>query len=149
MTNRLRRGAAALLLLLPFAGCAAGESAGQTASPVPASPTGVNGNARQSPGPKSLPSRSPTPAADVTVAVTIAAGRVTPNAANVRLRRGQSVAVTALSDVAESVHIHGYDKTLTLTPGKPTTVRFIPDQSGVFEIETYETGKLVAKLIVS
>jgi len=74
---------------------------------------------------------------------------VTPNAANVRLRRGQSVAVTALSDVAESVHIHGYDKTLTLTPGKPTTVRFIPDQSGVFEIETHETGKLVAKLIVS
>jgi hypothetical protein len=38
---------------------------------------------------------------------------------------------------------------LTLTPGKPTTVRFVADQSGVFEIETHETGKLVAKLIVS
>jgi len=149
MTNRLRRGAAPLLLLLLLAGCAAGESAGQTASPVPVSPAGVNGSSGQSPGPKSPPSRSQTSAADVTVEVTIAAGRVTPSAANVRLRRGQSVAVTAVSDVAESVHVHGYDKTLTLTPGKPTTVRFIADQSGVFEVETHETGKLVAKLIVS
>jgi hypothetical protein len=67
----------------------------------------------------------------------------------VRLRRGQSVAVIALSDIAESVHIHGYDKTLTLSPGQSTTVRLVANQSRVFEIETHETGKLVAKLIVS
>jgi len=28
-------------------------------------------------------------------------------------------------------------------------VTFVADQSGVFEIETHESGKLVAKLIVS
>jgi hypothetical protein len=36
-----------------------------------------------------------------------------------------------------------------VTPGQPAGVTFVADQSGVFEIETHESGKLVAKLIVS
>jgi hypothetical protein len=51
------------------------------------------------------------------VNVTIADGRVTPSGANTRVDMGQSVQVTAISATEESLHIHGYDKTLTLTHG--------------------------------
>jgi len=142
-----RRAAAALLLGLATTGCTTAEVAQPTGSTVPSSALTPPAD---SSGPQP-PSPSPAPSApsDVTVAVTIAAGRVTPSGANVRVGIGQTVAVSATSDVAESLHIHGYDKTLNLTPGQPTALTFVADQRGVFEIETHESGKLAAKLIVS
>src|SRR5215207_9120068 len=134
-----------VLLVLLAAGCAAGEAADPTGSPAPSSVSPVPVNSTSS-------TPSPPPAsqtADVTVKVTIAEGKVTPNAASVRVDIGQTVQISAISDIQESLHVHGYDKTLTLTPGQPTAVTFVADQSGVFEIETHEGGKLVVKLIVS
>ena len=63
-------------------------------------------------------------------------------------RLERRIGVRRLSDVAESLQVHGYDKTLTLTPGQPAAVTYLADQSGVFEIETDEIGQLAAKLIV-
>ena len=51
--------------------------------------------------------------------------------------------------LTDEVHIHGYDKELPLTPGKPASVKFTADMKGTFEIETHESDKLVAKLVVS
>jgi hypothetical protein len=142
-----RRAAPAVLLAILAAGCAAGETADPAGSTAPSlvSPIPVTSSS----SPPSLPSASQSAAADVTVTVTIAGGRVTPSGAGVRVDRGQTVQVSAVSDVEESLHIHGYDKTLAVTPGQPAGVTFVADQSGVFEIETHQSGKLVAKLIVS
>src|SRR5215217_5422415 len=96
-----------------------------------------------------LSSVSPSAVADVMVEVTIASGRVTPNGANIGVAVGQTVQVSAGSDVEDSLHVHGYEKTLTLSPGETSAVSFVADQSGVFEIKTHESGKPVAKLIVS
>jgi hypothetical protein len=139
-----RRAAPAVLLALVTAGCAAGGSEGPAGSAAPSSvsPLPVISNPRPS-------QASETGTADVTVEVTIADGKVTPNGTGVRVDRGQSVQVSAVSDVEESLHIHGYDKTITLPAGQPSAVTFLADQSGVFEIETHASGKLVAKLIVS
>ena len=79
----------------------------------------------------------------------IADGKVSPNAENVRVKEGQTVQVTITSDVDESIHVHGYDQTAEASPGKPGAVTFTADVKGVFEIETHESAKLVAKLIVS
>ena len=57
--------------------------------------------------------------------------------------------INAVSDVAESLHLHGYDKTLDLKPGKKASVEFKADTKGIFEVETHESGKLVFKLQVS
>jgi heme/copper-type cytochrome/quinol oxidase subunit 2 len=85
----------------------------------------------------------------VTLAITIAGGKVSPLGANMRVRVGQRVQVTAVSDVAESIHIHGYDITLTLPPSVQGEITFTANQIGVFAIETHESGTLVAKLIVT
>lgn len=83
------------------------------------------------------------------IGVVVAGKKVTPNAEDVRVKKGQTVLVTLTSDVDESIHVHGYDKSAEATSTKPGSVKFTADLTGVFEIETHETSKLVAKLIVS
>jgi hypothetical protein len=86
----------------------------------------------------------------VVVDVTIANGKVSAGGSSVvKARSGQTVQINAVSDVAESLHLHGYDKTLDLKPGKKASVEFKADTKGIFEVETHESGKLVFKLQVS
>ena len=161
-------GGAVTALALLLAGCASGTEAGDTpatpavsasASPSPTSPSPSGSPSAASPTSTPTPSASPTAsastaapseaAADVTVDIRIADGKVTTGVQNVKVKSGQSVLIRGVSDVADSLHVHGYDKSLDLKPGKPAEVTFTADVTGVFEIETHETAKLVAKLTVS
>lgn len=122
------------------------------ASPTQPTPSPSGSSVPATPRPSETPAttRKPSsPAADTTIAVVIADGKVSPNAENVRVKEGQTVQVTITSDVDESIHVHGYDQTAEASPGKPGAVTFTADVKGVFEIETHESAKLVAKLIVS
>lgn len=74
--------------------------------------------------------------------ITIAGGQVTPPPGWLEVRRGQTVSLTVTSDVADELHVHGFDIKQTLQPGKPANIRFKADMSGVFEVETHG-GKLV------
>lgn len=146
----------ALALVLTGAGCATVEPAATsspTSSPISASPSSSASaipTVSTTPSPSTSPSATPAEQqADVTVAVTIKDGKVRPNAESVDVELGQTVLITAVSDVEDSVHVHGYDHTLTLSPDKPAEVEFTADEPGVFEVETHETHKLAAKLIVS
>lgn len=141
-------GAAAALMLV--CGCA-----GSTTTPQPEVTPAATASVPASPSP-ATPSRSvstvrpsASPAADVVVEVRIANGKVEPNVQTVKVRAGQKVMITMISDVADSIHVHGYDKTLEVKPNKPGSLTFTADVKGVFEIETHETAKLVAKLNVS
>lgn len=121
------------------------------ASPTQPTPSPSASSVPATPRPSETPAtRKPSsPAADTTIAVVIADGKVSPNAENVRVKEGETVQVTITSDVDESIHVHGYDQTAEASPGKPGAVTFTADVKGVFEIETHESAKLVAKLIVS
>ena len=161
MRSTLARGTAAALLptlgMLVLAGCGGGDSDSGSSIPSPSAPAST---------PASVPTMTPTPGkpntsspsntadpsgeqADVTINVTVANGKVNPSGATIKVKAGQTVLVTAVSDAADEVHIHGYDKELPLTPGKPASVKFTANMKGTFEIETHESGKLVAKLVVS
>jgi uncharacterized cupredoxin-like copper-binding protein len=87
--------------------------------------------------------------AAVVIVATVANGKITPNTQTVKAEQGQRVMVTVTSDEADELHVHGYDKEVELQPGKPGSVTFTADTKGTFEIETHESGKLVAKLIVT
>jgi plastocyanin len=160
MRSTLTRGAATALLpalgMLVLAGCGGGSDSGAD-TPSPSAPAST---------PTDLPATTPTPGkpngstpsntadpsgeqADVTINVTVAKGKVNPSGATVKVKAGQTVLITAVSDAADEVHVHGYDKELPLTPNKPASVTFTADQKGTFEVETHESDKLVAKLVVS
>jgi len=161
MRSTIARGTATALLpalaLFVLAGCGNDSGSGATPSTPTTAPTTA---------PSDVPTNTPTPGkpnsstpstttdpsgdqADVTLAITVANGKVNPSGATVRVKAGQTVLVTAVSDAKDELHIHGYDKELELTPGKPAQVKFTADMKGTFEVETHESGKLVAKLVVS
>jgi ABC-type glycerol-3-phosphate transport system substrate-binding protein len=160
MRSTLSRGTAVALLpalaMLVLAGCSGNSDAGSGSSPSTAptsAPTTVTTPTGTPTGPQtSTPSNSTDPSgntADVTINVTVANGKVNPSGASINVKAGQTVLVTAVSDAPDEVHVHGYDKELPLTPGKPASVKFVANMKGTFEVETHESNKLVAKLVVS
>ena len=62
--------------------------------------------------------------------------------------RDSKVVVTVTSDVADEVHVHGYDLMADVAPGAPATIRFTADAPGRFEIELENTGVQIAELEV-
>jgi hypothetical protein len=144
----------AAVLAVTLAGCASSTDA---ATPS----TTATSTARTTPGPNG-PTSDHTPTAPstaaaapatapsgVTVEVRIAGGRVEPKLQNVKVSVGQAVTIRGVSDATESLHVHGYDKTLNLPANSPASLRFNANVKGVFEVETHQTGQLVAKLVVS
>jgi hypothetical protein len=61
---------------------------------------------------------------------------------------GETVRFRVRSPKAEEVHVHGYDISKELEPGKTATVSFKADITGIFEIELEGSGTLLAQLKV-
>ena len=147
-----------MLGMLVLAGCGDEDDNPGTAPTSPASastptPSVVTDPTTPTPTPNTKsPSNTADPSgeqADVTIDVTIAGGEVSPSGQTVKVAVGNTVRITGMTDAADEVHVHGYDKTLELKPGKPGAIIFKADKKGSFEVETHETGKLIAKLVVS
>lgn len=62
---------------------------------------------------------------------------------------GETVTLRFTSDVADEVHIHGYDIFVDLEPGGTVEETFVADIPGVVEIETHHGGLLLANLEAS
>lgn len=141
-------GAAAVL-----SGCAAAESApGASASPSDAAglatsaSAGLGASASASPSsarPTSTPVSAPTE-----ISVTIADGTITPRPANISVARGSRVVLRVTSDRADEVHVHDYDRSATLTPGRTATIEFSADRTGQFEVETHDSSRTLFQLLV-
>nr|SBO94364.1 hypothetical protein BN4615_P3880 [Nonomuraea gerenzanensis] len=74
--------------------------------------------------------------------ITVSGGRVEPPPGWLEVRKGRQVSITVTSDVADELHVHGYDLVAELRPGVPATIRFTAGLTGVFQVETHR-GKLV------
>jgi hypothetical protein len=62
--------------------------------------------------------------------------------------KGETVEFKVTSDVADHVHVHGYDLMKDVTPGKTVTFRFKGDIDGQFEIELEDRVEQIATLRV-
>lgn len=130
-------------------GCGAESSTGaapegSTAAPSPAPTTVV--------GPTSSPVTTPTtptgPAARV-IALTVQGGQVAGDTGRVEVPLGTPVTINVTSDVADELHVHGYDKEAQIPAGDTGSVSFTADIPGVFEVELHESGKQLLQLQVS
>jgi hypothetical protein len=61
---------------------------------------------------------------------------------------GERVRFRVVSDVAEEVHVHGFDITRDIPAGGSATFSFPADIEGVYEVELHGTGELIARLEV-
>jgi hypothetical protein len=113
-----------------LAGC--GTSAEDTAttapSPVASSPAAV-------PSSSVAPSPSPSPLADQVIRITYAGGKVSGVGAVVKVKKNNTVALVVTSDVADEVHLHGYDKSADVDKGGTVTLLFKASLPGKWEVE--------------
>ena len=90
------------------------------------------------------------PVADLAVAAVFASGSVTLDAdERIEASVGDVVTLTIDSDVAEEIHLHGYDIFADVVPGETTTMTFTADTPGRFEIEFETSPAFIAELVVS
>jgi hypothetical protein len=94
------------------------------------------------------PTTTDTGPASVPLEVTIRGGEPVGGIVRVTATKGDIVVVAVRSDVVEHVHVHGYDLTADVAPGKPARVRFRSSLTGRFEIELENRGKQIAQLTV-
>lgn len=78
----------------------------------------------------------------------IVGGRPEGGIARDSVARGRIVVIRVTSDVADHVHLHGYDLIADVAPGKPATIRFTASAPGRFEIELEDRGLQIAELEV-
>jgi hypothetical protein len=65
----------------------------------------------------------------------VAGGKVEGGVRRERVDSGETVVLRVIADVADHVHLHGYDRMVDVGPGKPGQIRFTADIPGVFEVE--------------
>ncbi len=65
-----------------------------------------------------------------------------------RVREGQRVTLRVRSDVADELHVHGYDLSAPLPAGEPVALAFIATRAGRFEIELHRAHRELRALEV-
>jgi hypothetical protein len=129
VTSRALVGLLALFVVV-LGGCA-----GKPASPSGASASGSSSGASGT-------------AASQRIEISIAKGKVSGTSGRVRVAKGTPVTLVVTSDVADEVHVHGYDIEKELVPGKPTTLQFTASLTGVFEVELHKANVVLVHLQV-
>ncbi|WP_327004926.1 hypothetical protein OHA72_59640 [Dactylosporangium sp. NBC_01737] len=144
--------AAACLLAFLTAGCDSSPPSTAAGTPAPAASTSiatVPGTDAPSPAAASTSAAaSPVSAVDKEIVVTVAKRKVTPPTGRIEVGKGGLVRITVTSDVADELHVHGYDKTLTLPAGTPASLDLRVDRTGLFEVETHSSHLVLFQLVV-
>jgi len=87
--------------------------------------------------------------ADVTIDVEFVGGVVTRDSDRVEIAVGDVVEIVVSSDVAEEIHVHGYDVMMEIPAGGSATIRFTAEVPGIFEVELEGSGELLFELVIS
>ncbi|MGA7097789.1 MAG: hypothetical protein WB245_09505 [Acidimicrobiia bacterium] len=62
---------------------------------------------------------------------------------------GDEVSIIVVSDVAEEVHVHGYDLMFDVMPDIPVEITLTADVTGIFEVEMEDSGTPLFDLVVN
>ena len=82
------------------------------------------------------------------IEVQVSGGPVSGDTGRVPVAADEHVTLVITSDVADEVHVHGYDLEAELSPGQPTELVFDATIPGVFEVELHEAGTQLLSLQV-
>ena len=88
------------------------------------------------------------PGSESTFLVIVRDGKPAGGVQQFRAAKGSRVVLRVRSDVADEVHVHGYDLMLDVVPGKPVWFGFTASIVGRFEIELEDRGTPIAELEV-
>jgi hypothetical protein len=81
------------------------------------------------------PPRPPPPPPPAQVRITVRGGKPVGGIRQVTVTRGRRVVLIVTSDVADHVHLHGYDMMRDVAPGRPARLAFTAKIVGTVEVE--------------
>lgn len=90
---------------------------------------------------------APTEPAVVRITVSVL-GDTAPAPKHFNVKQGRQVELVVESELADEVHLHGYDLSAEVAPGEPATIRFKATAPGLFEAELESRGLPIAELEV-
>lgn len=91
---------------------------------------------------------APTTSADELFEFQIANGQANPPLERATVEQGATVRMVVTSDRPDEVHLHGYELSANVGPGVEGVIEFVADRTGLFELETHETGLVLLQLQV-
>jgi hypothetical protein len=112
------------------AGACGGSDDGGTATTQPATTATTSSTPSSGTTATAAPGR--------TVAVEVRGGSVAGGARRVEADLGEEIRLVVRSDVADEVHLHGYDRRVDVDAGGEALLAFRADIPGVFEAELEE-----------
>lgn len=153
------RGFAGLILSVAvtgtaFTGCTSAPEGTATTAPTSevtsATPQPTpSASATASPTTTPTPSATNTAADQVTIDITIADGKVSPNGDKVSVKVGQKIVLTVTSDEAEEIHAHTADAdgyALDVPAGKKVTGSLTLSSPGSYVVEAHHLEKTIVIL---
>jgi hypothetical protein len=120
-------------------GCGHEAATHATATPEPGTTAG---------GPVSVIPTTPAGPSTRSIAVTVRDGQVSGDTGRVEVAPGTPIMLSVTSDVADEIHLHGYDKEVQIPAGGTGSISFTADIPGVFEVELHESGLSLFQLQV-
>ena len=84
-----------------------------------------------------------------TITVDVTGGAPVGGVQRVEVDLGSVVALMVTSDIAEEVHVHGYDILRAVSEGHPARFAFTAEIPGVLEVELEGSGRLLLLLEIS
>jgi len=94
------------------------------------------------------PATTETEPAFDTVRIVVVGGQPQGGVQRATVEEGRDVVLVVRSDVADQVHVHGYDLVVDVGPGAAGRLRFTADVPGRFEIELEDRGIPIGDLQV-
>lgn len=137
--------AAAVLLV----GCGDDEASTETADQTSIEDTGATTAPVTSEGAdQTVPTTTAAEPEGTVIEVTVAGGRV-EGGGRTSVPLGDVVTIRVTSDVADHVHLHGYDVLDEVAAGATAEMTFTADIPGVFEVELEDAGLALLELEIS
>ena len=147
MLQSLRRRAPVLVVCaslstIAISGCG-GSTSDDAARPAQTSGTAPATGPASSAGPSTSASQVPA------IEVAFAGGQVQGGRRTEKVELGEEVRIRAVSDVAEELHVHTYDRRVELQPSQPAEMVLTADIPGRHEVEFERSGRPALTLEVA
>lgn len=82
------------------------------------------------------------------IAIAVKDGKPVGGITRAEVKKGAAVVLVVHSDIADEIHLHGYDKQVDVEAGGTARLRFTADVAGVFEAELENEGLQILELTV-
>ena len=156
MSSRARLFIVLATVVVLAGGFVLASGSAQEEPPVPAAatasteedPVATTGTRTEAQEDEASPAPAERPAAPRIPTLVVQDGRPRGEVRELRFDKGERVRFRVRSDVAEELHIHGYDRYVDVAPGRTATVSFPASIEGIFEVELHGAGLPLASLRV-